>query len=84
MQLSQKQKISSDFFAAFLKARLNFEHFKKKDVPNSFCLSDVMYSENVVRYISKKSRLRESFDKQHGKGAPALFNSASHHLYHIH
>ena len=30
MQLLQKQKIFSQFFAAFLKARLNFEHFQKK------------------------------------------------------
>ena len=27
MQLSQKQKIFSEFFAAFLKSRLNFKHF---------------------------------------------------------
>ena len=27
MQLSQKQKTFSEFIAAFLKARLNFEHF---------------------------------------------------------
>ena len=30
MQLSQKQKTSSDFFSAFLKSRSNFEHIKKK------------------------------------------------------
>ena len=27
MELSQKQKTFSEFIAAFLKARLNFEHF---------------------------------------------------------
>ena len=31
MQLSQKQKIFSQFVAAILKSRLNFEHFLKKD-----------------------------------------------------
>ena len=31
MQLSQKQKPFSQFFAAFLKYSLNFEHFLKKD-----------------------------------------------------
>ena len=31
MQLSQKQKLFADFFSAFLKSSLNFEHFLKKD-----------------------------------------------------
>ena len=31
MQLSQKQKIFSDFFFTFSKFRFNFEHFQKKD-----------------------------------------------------
>ena len=30
MQLSRKEKNFSDFFSAFLKASLNFEHFLKK------------------------------------------------------
>ena len=30
MQLSRKQKTFSEFFANFLKFRLNFEHFQKK------------------------------------------------------
>ena len=34
--------------------------------------------------MPKKSRLRGSFDKQHGKCAQALLKSASQHLYHIH
>ena len=34
--------------------------------------------------MSKKSRFREPFDKQHGKRAQALLKSASQHLYHIH
>ena len=29
--LSQKQKIFSEFFIAFLKCALNLEHFQKKD-----------------------------------------------------
>ena len=35
MQLSGKQKGFSEFFAAFLKSSLNFEHFHKKDDPHS-------------------------------------------------
>ena len=30
MQLSQKQKTFSEFFAAFLKSRLNFQQIEKK------------------------------------------------------
>ena len=30
IQLSQKQKTVSEFFSAFLKSTLNFEHFQKK------------------------------------------------------
>ena len=31
LQLAQKQKTFSEFFCAFLKSSLNFEHFQKKD-----------------------------------------------------
>ena len=41
MQLSEKQKPFSQFFAAFLKSRLSFEHFEIKDHPNSFCISEM-------------------------------------------
>ena len=35
MQLSQKKKTFSEFLSAFLKTRLNIEHFQKKDDPHS-------------------------------------------------
>ena len=35
MQLSRKQKTFSEFFCAFLKSSLNFEHFQKKDDSHS-------------------------------------------------
>ena len=38
MRLSEKQKKFSEFFAAILKSRLHFEHFLKKDDPDSFCI----------------------------------------------
>ena len=49
MDLSQKQITFSLFFAAFLKFQLNFEYFEKKDYPHSFCISEITYSENVLR-----------------------------------
>ena len=35
IQLFEKQKTFSEFFAAFLKARLSFEYFIKQDDPHS-------------------------------------------------
>ena len=84
MQLSQKQKTFSQFFAVFLKFRLNFEYFETKYAPLRFCVSQITASENVVRKMSKNPRFRRPFDKQHGKRSQALFKSVSHHLYHIH
>ena len=34
MELSRKEKTFSELFPAFLKSRLNFEHFTKKDDPH--------------------------------------------------
>ena len=47
-QLSRKQKIFSQFLSVFLKSRLNFKYFRKKDVPHRFCLSHITDFENVV------------------------------------
>ena len=73
MQLSQKQRSFSNFFAAFLKSRLNFKHFKEKDEPHKFCIFEV-----------KDSRFRGCFDKQYGKASQTLLKSLSQHLQHIH
>ena len=40
MQLSEKQKFFSEFFPAFSKSRLNFEHFQKKDNAHSLFISE--------------------------------------------
>ena len=39
--ISQKVKIFSQFFSAYLKCPLNFEHFQKKDDPHSRCISEI-------------------------------------------
>ena len=41
MQVSQKQKTFPDFFSAFLKSSLNFEHFLKKCDPHCWCISEI-------------------------------------------
>ena len=40
-QLSQKRKAFSEFFLAFPKFALNFEHFQKKDDPHSRFISEI-------------------------------------------
>ena len=49
MQLSQKQKTFSQFLAIFLKSKLNLEYFRKKDDAQSFCISEITESENVIK-----------------------------------
>ena len=43
--LSQKPNTFSQFFLAFLKSKLNFAHFQKKDDPHSRCSSQITVSE---------------------------------------
>ena len=42
--LSEKRKTFSQFFSAFLKSTVNFEHFQKKDDPHSRCISEITVS----------------------------------------
>ena len=48
MQLSQKQKTFSEFFASFFKSRGNFEQFEKENDPCIFCKFEITDSENLV------------------------------------
>ena len=48
MRLSKKQKIFSEFFLAFLKSALNFEHFPKKEEPHSWSFSEIKDAEKGV------------------------------------
>ena len=38
---------------------------------------------NVVRYVSKKSRFKAPFDRQHGKRVQTLLQSDPQSCYHI-
>ena len=48
MQLSRKQKTFSEFFSAFLKSSLNFEHFQQKEDPHGWCICEITDSEKCV------------------------------------
>ena len=43
-KLSQKQQAFPQFFLAFSKSTLNFEHFEKKDDPPSRFISEITHS----------------------------------------
>ena len=48
MRLSQKKENFSEFFSAFLKSTLNFEHFPKKEQPDSGFISEITDSEKAL------------------------------------
>ena len=84
MQVFGKQKTFSHFFSAFLKAPLNFEHFQQKNIT---LIADVFPKlwtrKDLFRSISKESRLKGSFGKQHGKRTQTLLKFTWQDLCHI-
>ena len=72
MPLTQNQKIFSEFFSAFFKSALNFEHFQKKMTVIAYVFPKLPTTKNVLRQMSKSFRFRETVDRQHGKRAEAL------------
>ena len=83
MHLSQKQKDFFEFFRGFFKFTLNFEPFNKKMTLLCYLFPKLQTSIDVVRYMSKKSCLERSSDRQHCKWAETLIQSQCHHLHHI-
>ena len=73
--LSQKQKIFPQFFSAFFKSALNFEHFQKKMTLIAYVFPKLPTTKNVLRQMSKSSRFRKPVDSRHGKWAEALIQS---------
>ena len=69
MHLSKKQKIFSEFFAAFFESALNLEHFQKKMRLIAYVFPKLPTSRNLLRQMSKSSRFREPVDRRHGKWA---------------
>ena len=66
--LSHKKKTFSEFFSAFLKSTLSFEHFGKKDDPHSRCISQITVSEkgvsiNVCKSPFKRSLLQKTWQE---------------------
>ena len=75
MHLPQKQNAFSQFFSAFFKSALNFEHFQKKMTLLAYVFPKLPTTKYVLREMSKRSPLREPLDRRHGKRAEALIQS---------
>ena len=56
---------------------------KKKMTLIAYLFPKLRTPKNVVRYMSKKSRFKVPFDRQHGKWGQTLFPSEPQHRYNI-
>ena len=70
-------------FSTFLRCGLDFKHFEKKMPLIAYVFLKLWTAKVVVRQISKKSRFRQLFDRQHGKRSHTLLRSPKQQLYHI-
>ena len=82
-QLSQKQKKFSEFFLEFSKFILNSEHLQKKMTFIADLFPKLRSPKNAVRYLSKTSRFKGPFDRQHGKRVQTKLQSEPQNRYHI-
>ena len=75
MHLSQKQNIFSEFFLAFFESALNFEYFQKKMTLIAYVFPKLPTTKDMLRSMSKRSRLRGDLDRRHGKQSETLIQS---------
>ena len=75
MNFSQKAKIFSQFFSAFFQSVLNFEHFQKKMTLIAYVFPKLRTTKDVLRIMSKNSRLRGPLARRHGNQAKTLIQS---------
>ena len=79
----KNEKLFRNFFLHFRNRHEILNIFKKKMSFIADLLAKLRTPENVVRYISKKSRFKGPFDGQHGKQVRTLLRSGSQDRYHI-
>ena len=75
MHLYRKQNIFSQFSSAFFESPLNFEHFKKKITLMPYVFPRLPTTKEVLRSMSKNSRLRGPLDRRHGERGGTLIQS---------
>ena len=79
----KNEKLFLNFFLHFGNRHeiLKIRQKKMTFIADSF--AKLRTSKNVVRYLSKKSRFKGLFDRQHGKRVQTLLRSEPQHPYHI-
>ena len=82
-QLSKKQKAFFNFFLRFRNLHEILNICKKKMTFIADLFAKLRTTKNVDRYLSKKSRFKGPFDRQHGKRVQTLLQSEPQHRYHI-
>ena len=75
MLLSQKQNIFSEFFSAFFESALDFKYFHKKMTLIAYVFPNLPTTKDMLRSMSKRSRLRGDLDRRHGKQSETLIQS---------
>ena len=73
MQISKKQKIFAEFFSGFPNLDQIFKILKKLMTIIAYPFPKLLAAKNVVGQMSKKSRCRRPFNKQHNKRSQTLF-----------
>ena len=85
--LFEKQKASSRFFFllffffAFLKFRLNCEHFPKRNEPHRWCICQTTYSEKRGYINNWKNPFQKTLPKATSKRVQTLLQSKQYLLY---
>ena len=79
----KNQKIFVNYFLHFGNLHEILNICKKKMTFIADLFAKLRTPKNVVRYMSKKSRFKGLFDRQHGKRVQTLFRSEPQHRYHI-
>ena len=79
----KKEKLFHNFFLHFRNLHEILNIFKKKMTFIADLFPKLRTPKDVVRYLSKESRFKGPFDRQHGKRVHTLLRSEPQHRYHI-
>ena len=82
-QFSEKRKTFSEFFGPFVDAWSNVQYFQKKKIVIGNLFPKLQTVKYLVRPLSKKLRLRTSFESQHVNGSQTLAKTVPENCYHI-
>ena len=79
----KNKKLFLNFFLHFRNLHEILNIFKKKMTFIADLFPKLRTPKDVVRYLSKKSRFKGLFDRQHGKRVQTLLRSEPQHHYEI-